>query len=655
MEDPTNPTNSGPTDFIQKLFRMINDPSSNSLTHWSQAGDTFLILDPHDFAKLLLPRHFKHNNFQSFIRQLNKYGFSKVKRTHTEEKLWEFKHDNFNRNGFENLKEIKRKAAATRRVSVNALENGGFDNFCDSPPFASNGLSQNAEALLKAYMEKVDRLEKQTLASNPETQAKFEKLMTEVSNIQKTMQAQDGLMQTIIQCIVSQEKALMLFVDNQWRQDFNPPVGQVQPVVPQPPHFSANIQKLVNSYKQVSKASGEFLNSFTQAAQEFIPAAPIINQDSLSTESNGNTEFHGFSVQPFVGKSDPSTNLVSSTFSYPNQSHPHMVNNTQINASSNSFNGSQNLPNGQIGMHSISSHPNCNNSQNNQHIPNQTLSNNVSNGFQSQLQCPQTMLQNNPQNGVQVGQQVSAQNVAAMTQQGQIVNQLPSHNHTGIQKNIRKISQNSTQSSTPTQSNSQIKRPLVTPPTAKMSAYKKKPKTDADPLPWTWTVPPNVLLVDDDPTCQAIYARSLQILGCSYEIAADGAEAVKKMQSRKYDMVLMDIWMPEMDGLSATKRIREFDNATPIIAITGDYREADRDFYLEQGINEVLGKPLKVGELGPIMQKHWLKFCIKRDAEPQSQVSNDTIQFSFQSIPNQNTPFSSGIIPSYYQQPPASH
>jgi osomolarity two-component system response regulator SKN7 len=154
------------------------------------------------------------------------------------------------------------------------------------------------------------------------------------------------------------------------------------------------------------------------------------------------------------------------------------------------------------------------------------------------------------------------------------------------------------------------------------------PKDIDEALAWTWTVPPNVLLVDDDPICRDMYSKCLQKLGCSFDIAADGAEAVNKMHTRKYDMVLMDIWMPQMDGLSATTIIRQFDQQTPIIAITGDYRETDKGFYLGQGINEVLGKPFKIDQLGECMQKHWVRFCIDRRNPASSSMANQNPAFN---------------------------
>ena len=63
----------GPPPFLTKTFDMVDDPTTNHIVSWNRGGSSFVAWDPHSFSTNLLPRYFKHNNFSSFVRQLNTY------------------------------------------------------------------------------------------------------------------------------------------------------------------------------------------------------------------------------------------------------------------------------------------------------------------------------------------------------------------------------------------------------------------------------------------------------------------------------------------------------------------------------------------------------------------------------------------------------
>lgn len=102
--------------FLQKTYDMI-ESSDAEVACWSESGRSFIIKQPREFARSMLPRYFKHNNFSSFVRQLNFYGFRKHKKDEIvisveedESKgWWEFYHDKFVRGRQELMAQIRRK------------------------------------------------------------------------------------------------------------------------------------------------------------------------------------------------------------------------------------------------------------------------------------------------------------------------------------------------------------------------------------------------------------------------------------------------------------------------------------------------------------------------------------------------------------------
>ncbi|EIN06984.1 hypothetical protein PUNSTDRAFT_71621, partial [Punctularia strigosozonata HHB-11173 SS5] len=120
--------------FLQKLYEMVNDPSNQGLIRWSDAGDSFYVLDHERFAREVLGRWFKHQNFSSFVRQLNMYGFHKIPhlqqgvlKSESDTEHWNFEHPSFRRGQPDLLCLIQRKKQAaqpTGVLDVSSIVNG---------------------------------------------------------------------------------------------------------------------------------------------------------------------------------------------------------------------------------------------------------------------------------------------------------------------------------------------------------------------------------------------------------------------------------------------------------------------------------------------------------------------------------------------------
>ena len=111
----------------------------------------------------------------------------------------------------------------------------------------------------------------------------------------------------------------------------------------------------------------------------------------------------------------------------------------------------------------------------------------------------------------------------------------------------------------------------------------------------------NVLLVEDNLINQKIVMLNLEKVVKNIDIATNGKEALDRFGTSKYDIILMDIQMPVMDGILATKKIREIESSTnsftPIIAITANAMSGDREACLAVGMDDYISKPFQVGEL----------------------------------------------------------
>ncbi|CEP22093.1 unnamed protein product [Cyberlindnera jadinii] len=380
----TSSTTSGSTDFVKKLFLMLEDNSYETIVRWTNKGDSFVVLDTNEFTREILPRHFKHSNFASFVRQLNKYDFHKVKMT-TEEKqqneygesAWEFKHPDFKRHDREALESIKRKGPVQKRVNTD---------------------DTNAEAIAKLE-ESVASLKKENKHLISEIKAINQKYTTVIESIINVKNTND--------------------------------------------RYFRSVNTLVNT---------------------------LVN--------------HGIKM--------PALDLPP-------------------------------IDSPQITLQQV----------------------------QQQVQQPQQQPQQVQQPPQQPSQQAASIVPSSAGQAGSAA----------VQKQSPKISH------------------------SLRSGF-------------------HVLLVEDDNVCIQLCRKFLEKYGCTVEVVSDGLTAINALEKSRYDIVLMDIIMPNLDGATATSIVRSFDNRTPIIAMTGNIEDQDLVTYLQHGMSDILAKPFTKDDLYLMLEKH---------------------------------------------------
>ena len=124
-----------------------------------------------------------------------------------------------------------------------------------------------------------------------------------------------------------------------------------------------------------------------------------------------------------------------------------------------------------------------------------------------------------------------------------------------------------------------------------------------------------VLLAEDDPVAQEISCDMLESFGLMIDLAENGVQALQQACTHRYDLILMDMQMPVMGGIDATRAIRadSLNRQTPILAMTANAFDEDRNACLEAGMNDHLGKPIDSDNLARVLLS-WFDKTLHRDS-----------------------------------------
>ncbi|RAL50654.1 hypothetical protein DM860_015801 [Cuscuta australis] len=174
------PSANSPPPFLVKTYDMVEDPSTDKIVSWSATNNSFVVWDPPEFGRNLLPKYFKHSNFSSFVRQLNTYGFRKV-----DPDRWEFANEGFLRGQKHLLKNISRRKPAHGQNHPQQQPQGQ----------TSSSVGACVEVGKFGYEEEVEMLKRDKNV-----------LMQEIFRLRQHQQSTDNEMQTMAQRLQAMEQ-----------------------------------------------------------------------------------------------------------------------------------------------------------------------------------------------------------------------------------------------------------------------------------------------------------------------------------------------------------------------------------------------------------------------------------------------------------------
>ncbi|CAH9136844.1 unnamed protein product [Cuscuta epithymum] len=285
------PVGNSPPPFLSKTYDMVEDPSTDAVVSWTETNNSFVVWNVPEFAKVILPKYFKHNNFSSFVRQLNTYGFRKV---HPDR--WEFANEGFLRGSKHLLKSI------TRRKHVQAHHHQPPPT--TTPPqvhqadpvrscveVGKPGLEEEVDRLKRdknVLMQELVKLRQQQQATDNQLQNVGQKVHLMEQRQQQMMSFLAKAMQSpgfVAQMVHQQGDSLLISgvnkkrrLPNQGEESFN-----VKPVSTLPDGQIVRFQPLMNEAAKSLLRQILKLNSSTRLEPKFNGTSGFLTDNSINT------------------------------------------------------------------------------------------------------------------------------------------------------------------------------------------------------------------------------------------------------------------------------------------------------------------------------------------------------------------------------------
>ncbi|KAK2459440.1 hypothetical protein APHAL10511_008551 [Amanita phalloides] len=737
------------SDFVKKLYKMLEDQSFHHVVSWGPHGDCFVVKDMNEFTKSILPRMFKHSNFASFVRQLNKYDFHKVKNTDDNqfgEHSWTFRHPDFHANRKEALENIKRKVPATRKANTPTSSSTTTRPLSPTHYSSSHQLHHHPYQSLSSQVH-VETLENEIRRLREEgedmrtrirtLERNYETILLELVSFQRGMAQQDGIMQNLVSYFVNSESGKPKVTgsipssqqpppsqrqasQNQQQQ----PSSQSTPSQPQPqpqppaspkPHHSVPVYAPAPAPAPPPSSSSLLLASDPSqpdyspfmpyhAAQRIMRRCPentdvaratLLQMSEMSRRADdigftydeaeagtgagaGASAGAGSSAGAGAGSSAGAVAAGVSTGPVLDSTHGGTTTTTTAaRAGGTDETQPRSGMSGSAGSSAASARSVARREAGSARPSSRIwraaanaglLNLGIGDGgsaFTSGVAGPSGTsasgsgswmgLQPQPQPppppsrlGGAWGSQADDEDChAVMTHEGLQVytvgHLIPRESlldsgswsadvigtGAGMFADLERQRQHVAFSYPPyngsdrgsadcEEEEEEVVRPSPNLGTdlgseartanqltaAAAAAATRKLRVRRSTFVPGWAVPPRVLLVDDDAVTRKLSSKFLQVFGCTTDVAMDGVSAVNKMNLEKYDLVLMDIVMPKLDGVSATSIIRKFDCMTPIISMTSNSKPNEILKYFSSGMNDILPKPFTKQGLLDMLEKH---------------------------------------------------